>query len=288
MAQRNSGYRRLEGEAYQTSAHWVIAALRTQPEMKNIALAWDPCPPTGLVTEAWHALGVSAIGTDDDFLTRTEAPPGVSHLTTNPPYGPKKRGELARAFIEHALELGVSCVAMLLRNDFDSAVTRQHLFRYCPSFAFKLVLLNRIRWFAGPNSPSDNHAWFCWHHEHEGPPTVRYVSKIESVEHGEDDMRAKLPLTSHLTRGYSPELEQQIRTSYPGQAHFGNSGPFGRTCGECASLGYYKRIYDNAGNCANTTKVGGCKKFHQLTGQHGAIVPPNAPACKYFEPKQAE
>src|SRR5262249_49137964 len=80
----------------------------------------------------------------------------------NPPYGEGRRGEEAVRFIEHALELGVPRVAMLLRNDFDSAISRQHLFRHNPTFAGKLVLLNRIKWFDGPSSPSDNHAWFCW------------------------------------------------------------------------------------------------------------------------------
>ena len=70
---------------------------------------------------------------------------------------------------------------MLLRNDFDSAITRQHLFRNEPRFAFKLVLLNRIKWFDGPSSPSDNHAWFCWLQDNEDLPTIRYISKEEAM-----------------------------------------------------------------------------------------------------------
>ena len=61
-------------------------------------------------------------------------------------------------FIEHALSLPVQYIAALLQIDFDSAITRQHLFRHCPSFAGKIVLLSRLRWIPGSTgSPSTNH-----------------------------------------------------------------------------------------------------------------------------------
>jgi hypothetical protein len=68
----------------------------------------------------------------------------------------------------------------LLRNDFDSAISRQHLFRHNPIFSGKVILLNRIRWFTGPSSPSDNHAWFTFDRAHVGPPTIRYATRDES------------------------------------------------------------------------------------------------------------
>jgi hypothetical protein len=134
-----------------------------------------------------RAQGIEAVGTDDDFLARTEAPLHVSDIITNPPYGENKRGELAVAFIEHALELGVPRVSMLLRNDFDSAISRQHLFRNNPMFAGKIVLLNRIKWFVGASSPSDNHSWFTWSREHRGGPAIHYVTRREAeiiITHG--------------------------------------------------------------------------------------------------------
>jgi hypothetical protein len=83
-------------------------------------------------------------------------------------------------FIEHALELGVPRISMLLRNDFDSAITRQHLFRNNPMFAGKIVLLNRIKWFAGPKSPSDNHSWVLFDREYKGSPIIQYVTRREA------------------------------------------------------------------------------------------------------------
>jgi hypothetical protein len=83
---------------------------------------------------------------------------------------------LAVKFIEHALEL-VPIVAMLLKIDFDSGRTRQHLFRNCPAFACKIVLLDRIEWFPGEYGSSTNHCWMIWDQEHSGPPIIAYAGK---------------------------------------------------------------------------------------------------------------
>jgi hypothetical protein len=101
-------------------------------------------------------------------------------LITNPPYGEGRRGELAVRFIEHALKLMVPRIAMLLRVDFDSAFSRQHIFCRCSQFAGKIILLNRIKWFEGPSGPSDNHAWFLWNRANLGPPTIRYAARVKT------------------------------------------------------------------------------------------------------------
>jgi len=178
VAQRASGYMRKPDEGYDTVA-WPVVALLAHLG-GGIGCAWDPCRGAGQLVETLRAHGADAVGTDGDFFTITALPAGVSAIITNPPYGENKRGEQAVAFIEHALALGVPRVAMLLRVDFDSAITRQHLFRCCSAFAGKLVLLNRIKWFDGPSSPSDNHAWFIWNRAHVGPPTIRYVTRAEA------------------------------------------------------------------------------------------------------------
>src|SRR5262249_23747825 len=123
---------------------------------------------------------VDAVGTTDDFIRCLKAPARTSHLITNPPYGENRRGEMAERFIKHALKLDVPHIAMLLRNDFDSAIRRQHLFRLNPMFAGKVILLNRIKWFAGDSSPSDNHAWFLWDREYKALPIIRYAARNEA------------------------------------------------------------------------------------------------------------
>jgi len=94
---------------------------------------------------------------------------------------------------------------------------------------------------------------------------------------------ARLDLSSYLTRGYSETLEYQLRSTHRGQAHFGNTGPLGANCGECEFLGYYQKHFNKAGDTVRTSYRGGCQKFFELTGKHGAIVPTSAPACRYFK-----
>jgi hypothetical protein len=183
MAQRISGFTRVPDEQYETAPWPVHALLRHLPRPQ---CAWDPCDRgAGLLVNTLHGAGVSAIGTGHDFLQTNEIPiEEVDTIICNPPYGENRRGELAVAFIEHALELKVPRVAMLLRVDFDSAITRQHLFRHEPRFALKLVLLNRIKWFDGPSTPSDNHAWFIWTQDNEDLPTIRYIGRKEAFGNG--------------------------------------------------------------------------------------------------------
>jgi len=157
-----------------------VRALLTQ--LPDIGWAWDPSDDgDGYLIATLHQEGVKAIGSSHDFLCVTEPPvAGVTDIITNPPYGPERRGELAIAFIRHALSLPIPRIAMLLPVDFDSAISRQDVFRFCPAFAGKIVLLNRIRWIAGSTgSPSMNHSWFCWDKTSIDAPALKYVSKRE-------------------------------------------------------------------------------------------------------------
>ena len=63
--------------------------------------------------------------------------------------------------------------ALLLSVDFDSGVTRRHLFAESPAFLGKITLLDRIVWYANPDpskeNPKENCAWFLWSHApHDG------------------------------------------------------------------------------------------------------------------------
>ena len=179
MSQRMSGYARIPDEQYQT-VPWPVHALLCH--LPKPQCAWDPCDRgDGLLIATLLRYKINAVGTAHDFLSINEPPVDVDTLITSPPYGERRRGELAVAFIEHALTLKVPRIAMLLRSDFDSAITRQHLFRHEPRFAFKLVLLNRIKLFDGPSSPSDNHCWMVWAQDNTDLPTIRYISKEEAL-----------------------------------------------------------------------------------------------------------
>jgi hypothetical protein len=134
--------------------------------------------------------GLRVTATADDFLARTCLPHSrVDAVATNPPFG--QGGRLACQFIAHALEL-VPVVAMLLRIDFDSGKTRTNLFRDCPAFAHKIVLLDRIVWFEreGAPGPSENHCWMIWNKQHRGPATISYARKSDCGKQVEINRRA--------------------------------------------------------------------------------------------------
>lgn len=117
-----------------------------------------------------------------NFLTRVDLL--VDNIVTNPPFG--AGGRLAFQFCWHALRLTErhkGKVAMLLRDDFDSAPGRRLLFRDCPAFDKKIVILERIRWTNLPQSlehgPSGAHAWYLWDWAREpGPPTLHYGERL--------------------------------------------------------------------------------------------------------------
>src|SRR5262245_42463255 len=118
-AQRISGYERIPDEAYHTQLAWPVKALFTY--MTDAMPAWDSCNGDGHLVTNLKALGIEAVGTTDDFLARREPPPGTRALVSNPPYGERRKGEKAVAFIRHALILQLPIIAFLLPIDFDSA-----------------------------------------------------------------------------------------------------------------------------------------------------------------------
>jgi hypothetical protein len=93
------------------------------------------------------------------------------------------------------------------------------------------------------------------------------------------------PLVDESTRDRSIKAR-----SHPGQAHFGGTGPAGKTCREC---GHFEVQHgDNEG--APTTfsytqadlnlKPGTCAKFSAMMRVNsGPSFPHSAAACRYFE-----
>jgi hypothetical protein len=171
MSQRNSGYERKERDSYDTP-EWVTDALIPHLPIRN-CVVWECAAGSGQMVAALLRAGFDVIASDiadgRDFLTEP-APRPFRAIITNPPY------ELATEFIERALSIIPTdgFVAMLLRTDFDHAISRQHLFGECPLFCKKVVLTKRIKWFEDSDGqPSFNHAWYIWT-AHNGKPTLAY------------------------------------------------------------------------------------------------------------------
>lgn len=176
-----SGYERIERDAYYTPA-WCTEALLRHVEFQEPI--WEPAAGNGAMSEVLEQSyrvytsdihPIVPITLMQDFFT-ARADPGWTAIVTNPPYN------RAEAFIKRALYLTSSVTArpggkvvMLLRNEYDSASTRQHLFSKCPQFALKLVLTRRPKWFADDKaSPRHNFSWFVWDWAHEGPAEIRW------------------------------------------------------------------------------------------------------------------
>lgn len=143
----------------------IVAAMRAQKHPYTKVFGYDIAPDYPSIEQ-------------QNFLTASTllAP----YIVTNPPFG--AGGRLAFQFCWQALRLTQSShgkVAMLLRDDFDSAKGRRALFADCPQFDKKIVICDRIRWTNLPQDPkkgpSGSHAWFVWDWTRQpGPASLLY------------------------------------------------------------------------------------------------------------------
>jgi hypothetical protein len=184
MVLRGAAYPRSKNEFYETPAETTMALLK---KIKFNYKVCDPACGRGAIHKALVQEGYTIFGDDIsrgyDFITKPFPQSWYGcDIVTNPPFGPG--GRTAVQFIERALEVTAlwnGKVAMLLQADFDSAKTRQHIFRNCTAFAVKVVLLNRIRWFDN-TSGSVNHCWFVWDHKNIWSPHLQYVEQVYPEE----------------------------------------------------------------------------------------------------------
>ena len=80
---------------------------------------------------------------------------------------------------------------------------------------------------------------------------------------------------SRFLTSTNPELEQQVRCTPAGMAHWSGTGPIGATCKQCA---HYGDIASDDGR----TRRNRCAKYRALTGSIGGVVPGDTPACRHF------
>ena len=161
----DSGYPRFEDDFYETP-EWCVEVLLRHVVLKHV---WEPACGRGAIARVLLRHGIDVTYSDlrdhgtgwanygVDFLKHSG--PMTRDIVTNPPYS------LAEAFVRHALDItaGHAWVAMLLRNEWDCAVTRDDLFVPGSRFASKIVLTDRPRWIPGSTErPRHNYAWFVW------------------------------------------------------------------------------------------------------------------------------
>lgn len=174
-------HKRQKNEKYYTDG-WCVDALLRHFDVSTEGWTWEPAAGNGDIVRPLQAAGARMLASDIDpdypgaavanFLTSTSAVDPkrkivVNKIVTNPPFG--TGGRLAFQFCWHALRLMEpvkGSVAMLMRDDFDSAGGRQELFKNHPAWDKKIVLTERVRWVNLPQStehgPSGSHAWYIW------------------------------------------------------------------------------------------------------------------------------
>lgn len=165
-----SNYARKENDLYQTEP-WATRALIRHFPVRGLAV-WEPAAGNHLMADVLREEGAgvrtSDIATYDrqhdaifDFLGKDNLPNAhYSAIITNPPYGKGNRD--AVEFARLALERCPGMVALLLTAKFDFGKTRKFLFQDNPRFMAKIALLDRIQWFEGATTGTEDHAWYVW------------------------------------------------------------------------------------------------------------------------------
>lgn len=168
-----SNYARKENDLYQTEP-WATEALLRHFPVRGLTV-WEPAAGNHLLADVLRESAADVLTSDIaeydreqgwlfDFLARGHGPTvfhdTVDAIITNPPYGKGNRD--AVKFAELALERCDGIVALLLTAKFDFGKTRRHLFRDNPRFCAKIALVDRIQWFPGDSSGTEDHAWYVW------------------------------------------------------------------------------------------------------------------------------
>jgi hypothetical protein len=89
----------------------------------------------------------------------------------------------------------------------------------------------------------------------------------------------KEPLSHHLTAGPNDGL---AHSTWPGQAHWGGSGPQNMTCRHCEHWAHGNNYHSKRGRYGGLLKPARCRKFRALTLTDGDPVPDDAAACRHF------
>lgn len=187
-------YKRNAHDLYQTEK-WATRALLDYVRVHE-RFVWEPAAGHHKIAEVLAEYGAHVITSDitryskphslfgrRDFLSnRLRVPPGVQLIITNPPYG--VRNNIAKKFVERALQVCDGTVCMLLTAKFDSASSRVHLFRNSPRFKAKVVLTDRLSLMLNGRSGTEDHAWYIWapvDEPHMGPAELYYAGKKGNV-----------------------------------------------------------------------------------------------------------
>lgn len=165
-----SNYARKENDLYQTEP-WATEALLRHFPVGAGWVVWEPAAGNHLMADVIRETGANVVTSDIatydrqhdhiiDFLDPKVTAQAYNAIYTNPPYGKGNRD--AVKFARLALDRCKGFVALLLTAKFDFGKTRIDLFGDNPRYIAKIALLDRIQWFPGDSSGTEDHAWYVW------------------------------------------------------------------------------------------------------------------------------
>lgn len=177
----NSNGARPEFDFYPTPPGATLALLNVET-FPN--LVWEPACGDGAISKVLFKNGYCVLSYDlidrgygiggVDFLTTTtKIAPAI---ITNPPF------KLAEKFLSHALQLGVSKIAMLLKLAFLEGKTRSRFLEQTPLakvwvFRGRLTMTRRGEPQRGTGMIA--FAWFVWDGSHIGAPQLGWISEVQ-------------------------------------------------------------------------------------------------------------
>jgi len=198
-----SNFERKKNELYETEP-WATEALLRHLILPGEAKIWEPAAGNHKIADVLRARGFDVVTSDIatydrqhdasvDFLDKRFIYKNPRHnaIITNPPYG--KGNRQAVEFARLALERCNGWVALLLTAKFDFGKTRKFLFADNPRYYGKIALLDRIQWFEGDTSGTEDHAWYVWQptsYPHSAPICM-YASKADAGADREADQLAR-------------------------------------------------------------------------------------------------
>ena len=179
--------RRHKDDFYPTPVH-ATAALLSRERFGPVI--WEPAAGNGALAEVCTKAGYGVIASDlndygyckagVDFLMEQSLPQAqqtVESIISNPPY------KLAEQFISHAIHLGASKHAWLLRLSFLEGINRHWgLFAMNPP-ARVLVFSKRLTIWRGDEDITSTgttaYAWFIWHKDYADDPRIEWITDAE-------------------------------------------------------------------------------------------------------------
>lgn len=179
-----SKFAAVPNQLYETEAWATEALIRHVPVAGKTV--WEPAAGNHKIADVLRSRGAAVF--TSDIVTYQRQHDGIFNffdpfhgsfngnmIITNPPFGPSNR--LAAQFARLALKRCSGLVALLLTAKFDFGKTRTDLFRDNPRFWMKIALLDRIQWFPGDTSGTEDHAWYVWGGLPLTRPQIRWEGK---------------------------------------------------------------------------------------------------------------